>query len=303
MRMTRLLRLVVVGAGFSLGLAVLTPGGAAATRESAAEIRATAGAGTEAGVMAVKAKVRRPGAPEPRNPSAPVCDGSIAPVLDGRYTKCIVRWKAAKPHGRRVTKYLLHVRTVGHWNKPTASVTSWTPVGVGPWVGRTVLSRKARSHVFADLGPGEHQIRVVAKNARGRGPGSFFVATAGPPLSVRIDPQASSIFLFDPSVANPDLLVPAVTVTGTLRNCDPSLSSYSQVVTLAQDGHTYTEWGGHSGYGEVLCMPDRTSTLHSDPLLDFDGTLHSGRAVVTLTLTSPDDASVELIVKADVTIP
>lgn len=224
-------------------------------------------------------------------------------MLDGHYTRCIVRWKAAKPHGRRVTKYIVHVRTVGQWKKPTSSVTSWTPVGVGPWVGRKVLPRKARSHVFANLGAGEHQIRVVAKNARGRGPGTYFVAEAGPPMSVSIDSQSSAIFLFDPSVANPDLLVPAVTVRGALRNCDPSLSSYSQVVTLAQDGHTYTEWGGHSGYGEVICMPDRTASLVSDPLLDFDGTLHSGRAVVTLTLRSPDDASIELIVRADVTIP
>jgi hypothetical protein len=294
--------IVVAGAGLALGLALAPPTATAASagwRSGAPSVVSTA---SDVAVLAIRTKPRRPGAPPPRDPSAPVCDGSIAPVVDGHYTACRVRWKAAKPHGRRVTAYIVQLRTVAAWKKPAASPTSWTPVGVGPWTGRVVLSRKARSHVFTGLGAGAHQVRVVARNARGKGSGTYFVAEAGPAMSVSIVPRSSEIFLFDPSVANPDLLVPAVTVRGILRNCDPTVG-YSQVVTLVQDGHIYTEWGGHSGYGEVVCLADRTATLVSDPLLDFDGTLHSGNAVVTLTLRSPDDASIGLVVKAPVTIP
>lgn len=126
---------------------------------------------------ATVALAKRPAAPKPKDPTFPVCDGSIGPLVSGISSRCIVRWKAAAPRGSRVTKYILRIRTVDHWNQSGLNVASWKPVGVGAWSAKSVVSRKARSYIFSQLAPGEYQVKLVAKNAKGTSAATYFVAS------------------------------------------------------------------------------------------------------------------------------
>lgn len=158
----------IVATCLSLGVAAL-PGAAGAPRTGSTVASAAA--------PTLVAAAKRPGAPSPKDANFPVCDGAIGPLVSGISTRCIVKWRAAKPNGSRVTKYVLRIRTVASWNQVGPNVASWKPVGAGTWSAKRVVSRKTRSYIFAGLKPGEYQVKLVAKNAKGTSRATYFVAS------------------------------------------------------------------------------------------------------------------------------
>jgi len=70
-----------------------------------------------------------------------------------------------------------------------------------------------------------------------------------------------------------------------------------------QDGHTLSEWGGHSGSGLVSCTNRSGSPVYTDPIFAFTGAqVHPGRVRITMTVQSYS-SSVKVTVTRWATIP
>ncbi|HEX8768561.1 MAG TPA: hypothetical protein VF714_09335 [Jatrophihabitans sp.] len=104
-------------------------------------------------------------------------------------------------------------------------------------------------------------------------------ADAGPAARLRIEPNTSAIFQYDPSPMGLGTLYDTVSARAQLRNCPAGY--YILSMTLVQDGISYPWASSALGAGEVTCPASGTTPVS---MSFYGNSLHPGTAVVSITI-------------------